>query len=40
MAEQEEPWLWVRSGLSLAPPVVALGTVFTVSSRLKYPGFE
>lgn len=33
MAEQEETWLWVRSGLSLAPPVVTLGTVFTVSSQ-------
>lgn len=26
VAGQEEPWLWVRSGLSLALPVVALGT--------------
>lgn len=26
VAGQEEPWLWVRSGLCLALPVVALGT--------------
>lgn len=26
MAGQEELWLWVRSGLILAPSVIALGT--------------
>lgn len=26
VAGQEELWLWVRSGLILAPPVIALGT--------------